>query len=81
MDALHPGYGFLAENADFAQACTDNGVVFIGPTPQAIRDLGNKLKAKEIARAAGVPTVPGTEQPGRQCGGSAGLRARARATR
>ncbi|MBN2082944.1 acetyl-CoA carboxylase biotin carboxylase subunit [bacterium] len=61
VDALHPGYGFLAENADFAQACADNGIVFIGPSPQAIRDLGNKLKAKEIARAAGTPTVPGTE--------------------
>ena len=61
VDALHPGYGFLAENADFAQACADNGIVFIGPSPQAIRDLGNKLKAKEIAKAAGTPTVPGTE--------------------
>jgi acetyl-CoA carboxylase, biotin carboxylase subunit len=62
-DALHPGYGFLAENADFAQACRDNGIVFIGPTPQAIRDLGNKVKAKQIARSAGVPVVPGTDGP------------------
>ena len=61
VDALHPGYGFLAENADFAQLCQDNNVVFIGPSPQSMRDLGNKLKAKEIARAAGVPIVPGTE--------------------
>lgn len=63
VDALHPGYGFLAENPDFAQACLDNGVVFIGPTPQAIRDLGNKVKAKDIARSAGVPVVPGTDGP------------------
>ena len=61
VDALHPGYGFLAENADFAQACADNGIKFIGPSPQAIRDLGNKVKAKEIAQAAGAPTVPGTD--------------------
>ncbi|MCH7472455.1 acetyl-CoA carboxylase biotin carboxylase subunit [bacterium] len=61
VDALHPGYGFLAENADFAQACADNGITFIGPSPQAIRDLGDKLKAKEIAKKAGTPTVPGTK--------------------
>jgi len=61
VDALHPGYGFLAENPDFAQACADNGIVFIGPSPQAIRDLGNKIKAKEIAMEAGTPVVPGTE--------------------
>lgn len=58
-EAVHPGYGFLAENPDFAQACQDNGIVFIGPRPQAIRDLGNKVKAKEIARNAGVPVIPG----------------------
>ena len=63
VDALHPGYGFLAENAEFAQLCLDNGIKFIGPSPQAIRDLGNKLKAKEIARAAGTPVVPGTDGP------------------
>ena len=61
VDALHPGYGFLAENPDFAQACADNRIKFIGPSPQAIRDLGNKLKAKEIARSAGTPVVPGTD--------------------
>jgi acetyl-CoA carboxylase biotin carboxylase subunit len=60
VDAVHPGYGFLSENGDFAQACADNGIVFIGPSPQAIRDLGNKVKAKDLARAAGTPTVPGT---------------------
>lgn len=63
VDALHPGYGFLAENAEFAQLCQDNGIKFIGPSPQAISDLGNKIKAKEIARAAGTPTVPGTDGP------------------
>ena len=60
VDALHPGYGFLSENPQLAEACSDNGVVFIGPPPQAIRDLGNKVRAKEIAEGAGVPTVPGT---------------------
>jgi acetyl-CoA carboxylase biotin carboxylase subunit len=61
VDAVHPGYGFLSENHLFAQACADNGIVFIGPSPQAILDLGNKVKAKDLARAAGTPTVPGTE--------------------
>lgn len=61
VDALHPGYGFLSENPEFAQLCADNGIVFIGPSPQSMRDLGNKLKAKEIARAAGTPVVPGTD--------------------
>jgi len=58
-DAIHPGYGFLAENADLAQACRDAGLVFIGPTANAIRAMGNKAGAKEIMRAAGVPCVPG----------------------
>jgi acetyl-CoA carboxylase biotin carboxylase subunit len=58
-DAVHPGYGFLAENADFAQACADAGLTFIGPTPDAIRRMGSKITAKEIMAAAGVPVIPG----------------------
>jgi acetyl-CoA carboxylase biotin carboxylase subunit len=62
-EAIHPGYGFLAENADFAQACADAGVVFIGPPPQAMRDLGLKTEARKLMHAAGVPVVPGTLEP------------------
>jgi geranyl-CoA carboxylase alpha subunit len=57
--AVHPGYGFLAENEDFAQACRDAGLVFIGPSPDAIRAMGNKAGAKDIMQKAGVPCVPG----------------------
>jgi len=59
-DGVHPGYGFLSENADFAQAVIDAGLTWIGPTPQAIRDLGDKVTARHIATRAGAPLVPGT---------------------
>jgi acetyl-CoA/propionyl-CoA carboxylase biotin carboxyl carrier protein len=62
-DAVHPGYGFLSENADFAQAVLDAGLVWIGPPPQAIRDLGDKVAARHIAQRAGAPLVAGTPDP------------------
>jgi acetyl-CoA/propionyl-CoA carboxylase biotin carboxyl carrier protein len=62
-DAVHPGYGFLSENAEFAQAVLDADVTWIGPTPQAIRDLGDKVTARHIAQRAGAPLVPGTADP------------------
>ncbi|GGN20203.1 acetyl-/propionyl-CoA carboxylase subunit alpha [Streptomyces fuscichromogenes] len=62
-DAVHPGYGFLSENADFAQAVLDAGLTWIGPPPQAIRDLGDKVAARHIAQRAGAPLVAGTPDP------------------
>jgi len=62
-DAVHPGYGFLAENADFAEAVISAGLTWIGPTPQAIRALGDKVTARHIAQRAGAPLVPGTPDP------------------
>ena len=63
-DAIHPGYGFLAERADFAQACQNAGILFIGPKPSAIAAMGDKMKARNTVIAAGVPVVPGTEGEG-----------------
>jgi acetyl-CoA/propionyl-CoA carboxylase biotin carboxyl carrier protein len=62
-DAIHPGYGFLSENADFAQAVLDAGLIWIGPPPQAIRDLGDKVAARRIAQRAGAPLAAGTPDP------------------
>ena len=59
-DAVHPGYGFLSENAEFAQAVLAAGMVWIGPTPQVIRDMGDKHRARELARASGLPILPGS---------------------
>ena len=61
VEAIHPGYGFLAENAHFAEICRECGITFIGPSPEAMRRLGDKVCAREIAKAARVPVVPGTE--------------------
>ena len=61
VQAIHPGYGFLSENAEFAQACADNGFVFIGPPPGAIELMGNKNVARETMKRVGVPTVPGSD--------------------
>ncbi|MGC8876232.1 acetyl-CoA carboxylase biotin carboxylase subunit [Thermus sp.] len=63
-DAIHPGYGFLAENATFAEMCREHGITFIGPTPENMRLLGDKATARKVAREAGVPTVPGTDELG-----------------
>ncbi|HBT20439.1 MAG TPA: acetyl-CoA carboxylase biotin carboxylase subunit [Peptococcaceae bacterium] len=60
-EAIHPGYGFLAENSEFAKACADNDIVFIGPSPKTIELMGEKAKARETVKQAGVPVVPGSE--------------------
>jgi len=62
-EAIHPGYGFLAENSDFARACADAGIVFIGPPPDAIDAMGSKTRSRGVMRDAGVPIVPGTTDP------------------
>ena len=61
VDAIHPGYGFLAENPEFAEACAEVGIIFIGPSPDVMRSLGNKISARNLAIAAGVPVLPASE--------------------
>ncbi len=63
VDAIHPGYGFLAEDANFAEICQDCGIRFVGPSPQAIRLMGDKAQARRAARDAGIPVLPGTDEP------------------
>ena len=59
-DAIHPGYGFLSENAGFARRCAEEGIVFVGPSPEALELLGDKVRARELAEGCGVPTLSGT---------------------
>jgi len=63
VDAIHPGYGFLSENSEFAKACEDNEIVFIGPPSEILAKMGDKLEAKKIALECDVPTIPGTKEP------------------
>ena len=63
VDAIHPGYGFLSENPEFAKACQQAGIIWIGPDPEMMNALGDKLASKEIAKRANVPIVPATENP------------------
>src|SRR5580658_9145156 len=60
VDAIHPGYGFLSENPEFAQQCAAAGFIFVGPSPASMRELGNKIAARNLALAAGVPVMPAT---------------------
>ena len=63
VDAIHPGYGFLSENAEFARRCEAEGIIFIGPHPETMETMGDKISARKKMKEAGVPVVPGTEKP------------------
>lgn len=63
VDMIHPGYGFLSENAELAQACLENGITFVGPRPELLKLMGDKVAARALAQKVGVPTLPGTEEP------------------
>src|SRR5437868_546852 len=63
VDAIHPGYGFLSENAEFARACRAAGIIFIGPRTEVLEQLGDKVAARKLAQHAGVPVLPGSENP------------------
>jgi acetyl/propionyl-CoA carboxylase alpha subunit len=65
VEAVHPGYGFLAENADFAKACEESGLVFIGPSSRVLGNVANKVESKKVAKSAGVPVVPGAQREAR----------------
>ena len=60
--AIHPGYGFLSENAEFARLCEETGVSFVGPTPEVMESMGDKLRSRKLARKAGLPILPGTDE-------------------
>src|SRR4051812_18224510 len=63
VDAIHPGYGFLSENADFARACIDAGIIWVGPRPELLDRLGDKVAARALAMEAGVPVLAGSQEP------------------
>ena len=63
VDAIHPGYGFLSENPEFARKCREEGITFIGPSPEVMEKLGDKITSKIVAKEAGVETIPGIEKP------------------
>ena len=73
--AIHPGYGFLSEDADFAEICAENGLVFIGPPAQVLLALGDKAKARAVLGAAGLPLPPGSQEPVTSAGPAAALAA------